>query len=190
MIYRRQAQIDAGGYRKELGSFGDGFLCRVLAARHGACFVPAPLGAWRRMEQGYSSVQGRNITWQLSVIPLVEQLMTGAFAGVFPSGYLRRWQGRWRFSTIRMALRLPENRAEMVLAALDRPSWFDRLMVSLLTRCGRLGTIGLTLYLFLLLRGGDLFDIGVLHLRIWRLNRDPEFTRYWRRWSEARCRGA
>ena len=187
-IYRRQALIDAGGFAEELGSFTDGFICRVLASRHGACFIPALLGAWRRMEDGYSSAQGRNIAWQLSIIPVVEQLVTHAFVGVFPPAYLQRWRGRWRFAAAQIAVRLPENRSATLLTVLEHPNWLDRTLVALLIRCGQPGTRGLALYMFLRLRGGDLFTVAMLYLQNWRLSRDPEFTRYWRQWSEKQRR--
>src|SRR5262249_22455975 len=53
-LYRREALVAAGGFAAELGAFCDGYVSRVMALRHGACYSPEVLGAWRRHSGGYA----------------------------------------------------------------------------------------------------------------------------------------
>jgi len=52
-VYRKSALDVAGDFIPELESYADGFTRKVIALKFGACFIPEPLGAWRRMESGY-----------------------------------------------------------------------------------------------------------------------------------------
>ncbi len=47
-VYRTDALRATGGFEPALQSFSDAFVGPVVAARHGACFVPAALAAWRQ----------------------------------------------------------------------------------------------------------------------------------------------
>jgi glycosyltransferase involved in cell wall biosynthesis len=101
-IYRRSALVAAGGFPAELGSFTDGYVGRLLALTHGACFSPDILCAWRRMQGGYawSHAIDRKMTQQ--TIEAVEKRMR--VNGVFPAGYFERWKGRHIFAAERFAL--------------------------------------------------------------------------------------
>lgn len=101
-IYRRAALVAAGGFPAELGSFTDGYVGRMLALTHGACFSPDILCAWRRMQGGYAWSHAIDRTVTQQTIEAVEKRMR--VNGVFPAGYFERWKGRHIFAAERFAL--------------------------------------------------------------------------------------
>ncbi len=96
-IYRRQAFLDAGGFIPELHSFSDGFISLVIALKHGVCFIPEPLAAWRRMGGGYSSQTAVNTKMALSIIDHAEHLMETVYKDIFPAEYALQCQRRLFF---------------------------------------------------------------------------------------------
>ena len=94
-VYRRQALHDAGGFIPDLGSFCDGFICMVLAAKHGACFIPETLAAWRRTDQNFSSQTGSDPRLVLDIMDRAGTLMLTAYRDLFSPPFVRRWQRRW-----------------------------------------------------------------------------------------------
>jgi glycosyltransferase involved in cell wall biosynthesis len=102
-LYRRAKLAAAGGFPDELGSFCDGYISRVLALRHGACFTPEVLGAWRRMERGLAWSQTADLARAEQLIATAMRRMSEA-ADLFPTGYQRRWARRYRFGARRLAL--------------------------------------------------------------------------------------
>ena len=99
-LYRRGALLAAGGLTTELGSFADGYMARYLALRHGACFTPEVLGAWRRMELGMAMTHLSSAGHVATMIEQVQSKMVAADR-IFPPGYAERWAGRHRFGTSR-----------------------------------------------------------------------------------------
>jgi glycosyltransferase involved in cell wall biosynthesis len=91
-IYRRDAVVRAGGYREDLHAYCDSFVSQVVALRHGACFVPRPLAAWRRLEDGFSSSLGRDPERRRNVDDHVAMLMTTEFADVFGVRHATHWR--------------------------------------------------------------------------------------------------
>lgn len=81
-IYRKQAILDAGGFPPQLGAFVDGFMCEVLALRHGVCFIPEPLTAMRRMGE-YSMSAGANLETMLEITRQAESLMDSTYRDIF-----------------------------------------------------------------------------------------------------------
>jgi glycosyltransferase involved in cell wall biosynthesis len=102
-LYRRDALVAAGGFAPELGSFCDGYVSRLLAARHGACYSPEVLGAWRRHAGGYAWSQTADLEQTERVVAAVERRMA-ADRDAFPAGYAQRWKGRYLFGARRFAL--------------------------------------------------------------------------------------
>ncbi|MEN9633884.1 MAG: Chondroitin synthase [Verrucomicrobiota bacterium] len=95
VIYRKAALIGVGGYRPELGSFCDGFVQHVIALSHGACFIPEPLAAWRRMPDTFSVRTNLNPAASRKIRDHVRGYMTTEFKAIFPTAYVRRWTKRW-----------------------------------------------------------------------------------------------
>jgi glycosyltransferase involved in cell wall biosynthesis len=96
-IYRRAPLLEAGGFLPDLGSFCDGFASRVVALRHGVCFSPDALTNWRRLAEGYSSLEAANMERMSRICDTALTLMSTSYADCFPPQYPRRWRGRWLF---------------------------------------------------------------------------------------------
>ena len=97
-IVRRAALLEAGGFRPELGPYCDGFVYPAIALRHGACFIPEPLGIWRRMEQSYSQQMNGRSDEVLRFVNYAEALMRTEYPDLFPSDYIERWRREMFFS--------------------------------------------------------------------------------------------
>jgi glycosyltransferase involved in cell wall biosynthesis len=102
-LYRRAALVAAGGFAPELGSFCDGYVSRLLAARHGACYSPEVLCSWRRHPGGYAWSQTADLDQAQLLVGAVERRMAADGAS-FPPGYARRWKRRHLFGVRRFAL--------------------------------------------------------------------------------------
>jgi len=102
-LYRRAALLAAGKFDAQLGAFTDGYMCRLLALRQGACFTPEILAAWRRMEGGVASSQAMKTDEARDFVALVEERMSET-GGLFPAKYIHRWQRRYLFGGRRFAL--------------------------------------------------------------------------------------
>lgn len=140
-IYRRMPLLEAGGFPIELGSFTDGFVGRLLALRHGACFTPEVLCAWRRMEGGYAWSQAIDRARTTQIVAAVRAKMDMT-QDVFPPGYFDRWKGRHLFGAERFALQQQKH------SALQR-GWLAYLKAALFE-------LIMTGWLFLRLRPRDL----------------------------------
>ena len=102
-VYRRKALVETGGFRSELGSFADGFAQRVLALRHGVCFLPEPLAVWRRMDDCYSSREIADMKRAGEIMARAEKLMREDYGDIFPPEYARAWKREWQSWTIQYA---------------------------------------------------------------------------------------
>jgi hypothetical protein len=166
VVLNRKAALAMGGFRQELRSLCDSFLYRQLSLQHGACFVPEPLGVWRRLPTGYSSATLANFGQMSAMMAAARQAMRES-PELFEPEYIRRFEGRWRYAiTLGLDPAAPGAPATL-LQALDHPSWLDRLAL-LLARHRLLARP----YLFLRTRP---FDIGpTLRRRLgWYLHGNP-----------------
>jgi glycosyltransferase involved in cell wall biosynthesis len=102
-LYHRDALTAAGGFAAELGSFCDGYVSRLLALRHGACFSPEVLGAWRRHAGGYAWSQTADWAQARHLVAVVRRRIE-ADGAEFPPGYAHRWAQRYLFGARRFAL--------------------------------------------------------------------------------------
>jgi len=106
-VYRRQAFLEAGGLRPELGAMCDDFLFMVIALRHGVCHIPSARAVWRRMEGTYSSVSSSDRAAMLGVIAHATRLMRTAYGDIFPEALVERCEGRWLFNAHARSAALP-----------------------------------------------------------------------------------
>ena len=102
-LYQRSRLVAAGGFSPELGAFCDGYVSRLLALKHGACYAPAVLCGWRRMEGGFSWSQAINLNAMMDVIRIAERKMQET-DGIFPPKYIHRWKARHVFGARRFSL--------------------------------------------------------------------------------------
>lgn len=157
VVLNRKAALAMGGFRRELRSLCDSFLYRQLALKHGACFVPVPLGVWRRLPSGYSSSTLVNFAQMSAMLNAAVQAMTVEFPDLFEPDYIRRFIGRWRYSImLGLAPSAPDSAATM-LRLLAHPTWLDRLALGLAGRTAPLGPRLARPYMFVRTRP---FDLG------------------------------
>jgi glycosyltransferase involved in cell wall biosynthesis len=102
-IYRRALLVNLGGFPEDLESFTDGYVSRLLALGHGACYSPEVLAAWRRLEGGFAWSQTIEHERLTHLIEAVTRRMTED-ASPFPAGYARRWRHRCLFGAQRFGL--------------------------------------------------------------------------------------
>ncbi len=93
-LWRRDAVIEVGGFRPELGSFTDRFATMAIALRRGACFIPQVLAEWRRLDTGYSASSSAAAAAQRRLTEETLRLMQTEFADLFPPGYAESWRRR------------------------------------------------------------------------------------------------
>lgn len=101
VFFRRNAFLALGGYRLELGPFCDGYMHQALALSHGACFIPEALASWRRMPTSYSSSTMTDAGRARQIREAALELMRGRHSQIFSAEYVRRWERRWNFSSVR-----------------------------------------------------------------------------------------
>ena len=152
-LYRREPLLAAGGFPAELGSFCDGYVSRLLAARHGACYSPEVLGAWRRHAGGYAWSQTADFGEAQRLVAVVGRRMERD-RDAFPPGYKRRWACRHLFGARRFALARQHEAARA--RGFAAGSW------------ARLRQIALTLGLFVAYRPWDAVPVARRHLSHWR----------------------
>lgn len=96
-IYRRAAMVEVGGFCEELGPYTDAFLGLLLALKHGACFIPEPLVAWRRMPGTYSNRSSRDPDAILKRLSVAEGLMRSEYRPLFSDDLIREWKREMYF---------------------------------------------------------------------------------------------
>lgn len=131
-IYKRSAIMEAGGYVPDFGETADTFLFHVIAARYGACFIPQPLGAWRRSAaRSRAKAERDRVTFE-NTFPLVERLEnrleSPQYRPLFPREYIDALKRRSRFVMIHELARRGQYAEIAALApTLPAPTWLDRL---------------------------------------------------------------
>lgn len=132
-VYRRQALIDAGGYITELRSYCDGFISEVLALKHGACFIPEPLGAWRWLGTGYFSRTMADVDLSQEIMGRAKHLMQTTYRELFPPDYIATWEKHWLYTTNVCVLKNLQTEQGSYLTKLNRlfpqPTLLDRLFL-------------------------------------------------------------
>jgi glycosyltransferase involved in cell wall biosynthesis len=109
-IYRRAPLLAIGGFPEDLQSFTDGYVSRLLALRHGACYSPEVLAAWRRLAGGFAWSQTVDRAQLSDLVATARRRMTED-GSPFPIGYAERWQGRYIFGARRFGLTQARRRA-------------------------------------------------------------------------------
>jgi glycosyltransferase involved in cell wall biosynthesis len=120
-IYRRASLLAVNGFPEDLGAFTDGYVSRLLALTHGACFSPEVLGAWRRTEGGLAWSQSASVEKARELISVAENKMRAT--GVFSPKYMERWKRRHMFGVLRFALehsQRPNESSDFLLQSVRR----------------------------------------------------------------------
>jgi glycosyltransferase involved in cell wall biosynthesis len=101
-IYRRDALLEVGGYRSELGSWSDTFAFRAIGLKYGVCYVPAEFAHFRILVGSFSQHTAAEPRRTLDVIARAERLMCAEpFRDRFPADYVRQWRRAYRWQVIR-----------------------------------------------------------------------------------------
>jgi len=175
VIYQRQALLDAGGFPPELGSFADGFMCEVLALRHGVCFIPEPLAAMRRMATAYSRTTGANLERALEIKKQADILMDYTYGDLFPPDckksvhrHLIHWSGWevWNEVHRQQERFLSESFTQLRPV----PGWIDRLFLMVMRLFVQGQNFVVKCFFVGLVRQSPLvwLKFWVNYLRVWR----------------------
>jgi glycosyltransferase involved in cell wall biosynthesis len=122
-VYRRDALLEAGGYRPELGSWGDTFLTHAIGLKYGACYTPEVISMWRRAAGTVSGAGRADPRTMLDMASRAANLMrSDEFRGRFPESYVRRWEREFRRLTV-WSYWLGEDRRD---ASGNRPGFWKR----------------------------------------------------------------
>lgn len=163
-ILNRVAAVNAGGFRAALMSYCDMFLYQLLALTHGACFIPAALGVWSRLDSGYSSTTFANPERLLDVANAVTGLMTGVFYDRFAPPHVAGVERRLRYWAASGVVAAAPGQTRRFLSALPRMRAIDVPIVGALLRVPILGRRLVRLYLFFRLRRRDVVAVARRHL--------------------------
>jgi glycosyltransferase involved in cell wall biosynthesis len=97
-IYRRDVVRELGGFRADLGSFTDQFQRLVIALRHGACYIPEPLGVVRIMTGNYSARARSDPQAYLTSLRRAEELMRTTYRDLFPPSYVDDFRKQYLYT--------------------------------------------------------------------------------------------
>lgn len=106
-MYRTAALKALGGFDGKLASLADGMAMRVLAARHGFCFVDEVLGVWRKHGGNYSVKTALDTRGFDEILENAKVVARAAPVDGFPPNFERLLERRIRFDAARVLL---ENR--------------------------------------------------------------------------------
>jgi glycosyltransferase involved in cell wall biosynthesis len=96
-VYRKRCVEEAGGYRAELGSWADTFMLRAIALKYGAGYTPHVQATMRRMPEGFSGSQARDVRLMLDIVARAAWLMRlPEFRDRFPEPHVARWEKAYR----------------------------------------------------------------------------------------------
>jgi hypothetical protein len=168
-ILRRQPLLAVGGFPSELRSYTDGFIYRVLALRHGACFIPEPLAVWRRFDAGYATSTSRNEEAMAQVLVAVNKRMKSDFPDLFPAELIARSNARFLFRVLCTKLDNFEVRTQRMVEAVQ-PFGGSLLLLYVVRWAKRI----LKLLFFCVLRFRDI--PGVTLLKLWQRRPPPRET--------------
>lgn len=92
-LWRREALLEAGGFREELLSWCDTFAARSIALRYGACYIARPVVQVGYSETCYSARIARDTQTMLQIINTAVDLMrSDAYRDRFPEDYVLKWK--------------------------------------------------------------------------------------------------
>jgi glycosyltransferase involved in cell wall biosynthesis len=126
-VFRRSTILAAGGLDPGLGSMADAFLARQLALTHGFCFAPKTLATWRVSHAGLSRTTSRDPEVVLDLLEAARARI--ADSPIYPPGYERLFERRWRFAACRHAL-IAEPPQWSCVARVGARSPFDRAAIA------------------------------------------------------------
>jgi hypothetical protein len=119
-ICRRDAMVEAGGYRPELAWYSDWFAYLVIGFRHGICHIPATLAVRTLgLNEQYSAAAGKGEKHLTVLGAMLDLLLSPEYADVAP--YFRRTAALAYFGPdlLRAAARRPDRMDPAVLGLVN-----------------------------------------------------------------------
>jgi len=118
MIFRRAALAEIGGFRPELGPYGDTFAAHALGLRWGACYAPQSMVVFRANPGGFARRIARQPGVALGFVDrIVDAMRSPPCQGLFPETYVQRWAAERRRATIDQITRSLRDASDRALAA-------------------------------------------------------------------------
>lgn len=155
-VYRRQTLNDLGGFSPELGTFGDAFVCTVMALQKGCCFVPEPLAVQRVTSESSSNRSTDDIDTARAIFGHAKHLMTTVYNDIFPADYVQLWDKRWRYAVGSAALmNRPATDAAEIVRLIPKAHRIDRGVLRVMARSRLLARLLGSRYLLLRLAPQD-----------------------------------
>lgn len=97
-IYRRAAVLEVGGFPSGLGGLADTYVATLAAARHGACYVPLPLVAYRQLEDSFSRRALEDMDSFLAILWELRRLLNRDASDLLTKDYARQWDYELRIA--------------------------------------------------------------------------------------------
>ncbi len=129
-LWRREALRELGGFRPELGSWGDTLAMHAAGLRHGVCFVPEVFTRWRRLSAAFSAASRNDSSHAVRLIDAsVAAMRSPELRDRFPDDYVTSWERRSRrLAAIQCLLGPDAGRSPRSVSFwLRSPTWIPRL---------------------------------------------------------------
>ena len=130
-VFVRDALIAEGGFDVQLGSFADGFLARKIALKRGFYYDPTVFATWCVSKDSVSRRTAVDLDKARSILETVPKRI--ASDSTFPAWYADKFERRWRFATLRLAME-DEVPDPSFVAAMGIHSGADRIVVGTISR--------------------------------------------------------
>jgi len=100
-VFRRDAFLELGGFRQDLGCWQDTFLLRAIGMKYGVAYLPRPIISCMWHAGSYAERAHANPWLMLDTAARVRHLMQSPpFDRIFPDGYPARWEADFRRAVI------------------------------------------------------------------------------------------
>jgi glycosyltransferase involved in cell wall biosynthesis len=154
VVYRRDAILNnTDGFLPELAHRSDHLVDYIVAAKHGACFIPEVLASYRILVSGYAETTFDNEALSRQTFArLLELMRSSKYAAIFPENFVSTLEYRgWFDLEVRSLRRLFQSQMDFIqrLKVLrPTPTLFDRFFFVLLNLFMRLGFLAAKVYLW------------------------------------------
>jgi glycosyltransferase involved in cell wall biosynthesis len=101
-VFRRDGLMTEGGFDIHLESFADGFLARKIALKHGFYYTPTVVATWCVSRDSVSRKTAVGLERARHILETVPKRIASDPA--FPAWYADKFERRWRFATLRLAM--------------------------------------------------------------------------------------
>lgn len=108
-VVRRSALLKLGGFLPDLRWHCDWFALHVIALRHGICYTPEALAAYRVLPTAYSSSAKQGIKQHQVLISLLHQLSQPEYADVAPAFWRSGLMSFFGWQLVNTILKQPQS---------------------------------------------------------------------------------